>query len=216
MRVRLAAAAAALVFVLPTPASGQDRYEYLVLATTRTSTMEREMNEAAEQGYRFEAVMGGDRESGDTELVAIMERDPSPARRHYRVLATSATSTLQGGAGGGRDGGLRPSRADYLLIFLRRAGDRRRPGARRGFGRTVRLRAARHEPDIDHARGAEPRRSAGIRGRRTDRGGDRVRRIRACGRHAPHRRPMITCSPNPLRPPSPVRRHTGAPRPDPR
>ena len=95
MRVRLAAAAAALVFVLPTPASGQDRYEYLVLATTRTSTMEQEMNEAAEQGYRFEAVMGGDRESGDTELVAIMERDPSPARRHYRVLATSATSTLQ-------------------------------------------------------------------------------------------------------------------------
>ena len=79
----------------PARAQPADGYEYLVLATSRTSTMEREMNEAAEDGYRFEAVMGGDREVGDTELVAVMVRDPSPGRRRYRVLATAQTSTMQ-------------------------------------------------------------------------------------------------------------------------
>lgn len=72
-----------------------DQYDYLLLATSRTSTMEREMNEAAANGYRFEAVMGGDTEFGDAELMAVMVRDPSPARRVYRILATSLTSTMQ-------------------------------------------------------------------------------------------------------------------------
>ncbi len=36
-----------------------DHYEYRVLATSKTSTMERELNEAAEAGYGFSAVMGG-------------------------------------------------------------------------------------------------------------------------------------------------------------
>ena len=44
---------------VPTVAA-EGTYEYLVLATTRTSTLEREMNEAAEVGYRFQGVMGGD------------------------------------------------------------------------------------------------------------------------------------------------------------
>ena len=79
------------------PASAQpaDRFEYLVLATSRTSTMEREMNEAAPNGYRFKAVMGGEREIGGTELVAVMVRDPSPGRRSYGVMATAQTSTMQ-------------------------------------------------------------------------------------------------------------------------
>lgn len=72
-----------------------DEYEYLLLATSRTSTMEREMNEAAANGYRFASVMGGDTEFGDSELVAVMVRDPSPASRSYRVLATTLTSTMQ-------------------------------------------------------------------------------------------------------------------------
>ena len=53
------------------------------------------MNEAAANGYRFEAVMGGDTEFGDAELVAVMVRDGSSAQRVYRVLATSLTSTMQ-------------------------------------------------------------------------------------------------------------------------
>ena len=76
-----------------------------VLATSKTSTMEKEMNEAAEAGFRFAGVMGGDtsktstmqtemQEAGDAgydyrgqtvfkstfggkEVVAIVERDKS-------------------------------------------------------------------------------------------------------------------------------------------
>ena len=72
-----------------------DEYEYLVLATSRTSTMEREMNEAAADGYRFASVMGGNTEFGGDELVAVMVRDPSGGTRSYRVLATTLTSTMQ-------------------------------------------------------------------------------------------------------------------------
>lgn len=85
----------ALAAASPASAQPADRFEYLVLATSRTSTMEREMNEAAANGYRFKAVMGGEREIGGTELVAVMVRDPSPGRRSYRVLATAQTSTMQ-------------------------------------------------------------------------------------------------------------------------
>ena len=87
--------AVALIGVSHAGAQPADQYDYLLLATSRTSTMEREMNEAAASGYRFEAVMGGDTEFGDAELVAVMVRDSSAARRVYRILATSSTSTMQ-------------------------------------------------------------------------------------------------------------------------
>ena len=76
------------------PADGT--YEYTVLATTRTSTMEREMNEAAEGGYRFQGVMGGETAFGGSEVVAIMMRGAGSAGRYaYRLLATNQTSTMQ-------------------------------------------------------------------------------------------------------------------------
>ena len=87
--------ACAMAAVSHTGAQPAGQYDYLLLATSRTSTMEREMNEAAANGYRFEAVMGGDTEFGDAELVAVMVYDPSAAGRVYRVLATSLTSTMQ-------------------------------------------------------------------------------------------------------------------------
>ena len=71
-------------------------YDYLVLATTRTSAMEREMNEAADVGYRFQGVMGGDTAFGGSELVTLMLRGAAdPARFSYRLLATNQTSTMQ-------------------------------------------------------------------------------------------------------------------------
>lgn len=77
-----------------TPPEGT--YEYVVVATSRTSTMEREMNEWAEDGYRFQGVMGGDTAFGGSELVAVMMRGAgSSGRFAYRVLATSQTSTMQ-------------------------------------------------------------------------------------------------------------------------
>jgi hypothetical protein len=70
--------------------------EYLLLATNRTSTLEEELNEAADAGYRFREVMGGGTAFGGDEAVAIMERvDGAEPRYEYKLLATKRTSTMQ-------------------------------------------------------------------------------------------------------------------------
>ena len=73
--------------------------EYRVLATNQTSTMEQEMNEAADAGFRVGAVMGGETAFGGREGVVIMYRhigdEPSASRYRYRLLATNSTSTMQ-------------------------------------------------------------------------------------------------------------------------
>jgi hypothetical protein len=66
--------------------------------------MEQEMNEAAENGYRFQEVMGGDTALGGSEIVLLMmkesvsggtESDAARGRFSYRLLATNRTSTMQ-------------------------------------------------------------------------------------------------------------------------
>ena len=78
--------------------SGQARagVEHRVLATSKTSTMEKELNEAAEAGFRFQAVMGGDTAFGGSEVVVVMSRGAEATGRYaYRLLATARTSTMQ-------------------------------------------------------------------------------------------------------------------------
>jgi len=69
--------------------------EYRVLATGKTSTMEKELNAAAEAGFRFSAVMGGETAFGGNEVVVVMSKSPLRGRYAYRLLATSRTSTMQ-------------------------------------------------------------------------------------------------------------------------
>lgn len=70
--------------------------EYRVLATKKTSTMEDELNEAAEAGFRFGAVMGGETAFGGNEVVTIMTRMGAAKGRYaYKLLATNKTSTMQ-------------------------------------------------------------------------------------------------------------------------
>ena len=69
--------------------------EYRVLATNKTSTMQREMQEAAEAGFRFGDVMGGDTAFGGSEVVVIMVKDGQAGKFGYRLLATNKTSTMQ-------------------------------------------------------------------------------------------------------------------------
>jgi hypothetical protein len=86
-------AAVLLIAGLVAPAAAQD--DVRVLATSRSTTMEKEMNEAADAGFRFAAVIGGDTATG-SELVVIMTRQPgATATYRYRVLATQKTSTMQ-------------------------------------------------------------------------------------------------------------------------
>jgi hypothetical protein len=70
--------------------------EYKLLATKRTSTMEKEINEAADAGYRLVGTMGGEMKGG--EIITIMRRSGDgndKGRFQYKVLATSRTSTMQ-------------------------------------------------------------------------------------------------------------------------
>jgi hypothetical protein len=73
-----------------------DTVEYRVLATNKTSTMEKEMRDAAAAGFRFGGTMGGDTAFGGNEVVVLMTKDGGAGQRYeYRLLATSKTSTMQ-------------------------------------------------------------------------------------------------------------------------
>ena len=70
--------------------------EHRVLATRKTSTMENELNEAAEAGFRFQAVMGGETAFGGKEVVVVVSRAATTRGRYaYKLLATQKTSTMQ-------------------------------------------------------------------------------------------------------------------------
>lgn len=87
-----------LLAAAPHPAAAQapGPVQFRVLATNRTSTMEKELNEAAEAGYRFASVMGGETAIGGKEVVAVVEKTSATTGRFaYRLLATSKTSTME-------------------------------------------------------------------------------------------------------------------------
>lgn len=79
--------------------SAQEAIDYRLLATSRTSTMEKEMNEAAEAGFRVKALMGGETAFGGEEAIVVMYRQARDkeqgARYEYRLLATNKTSTME-------------------------------------------------------------------------------------------------------------------------
>jgi hypothetical protein len=89
------ASALVLAFAFTASIAAQPAIEYKVLATSKTSTMEKELNEAAEAGFRFQQVMGGESAFGGKEVVVVMTRAVGAARYSYRLLATSKTSTMQ-------------------------------------------------------------------------------------------------------------------------
>lgn len=91
----VAAFAALLLAALGAPARAQAPIEYKVLATSKTSTLEKEMNEAAASGYVFGAVMGGETAFGGSEGVVVMQKGTGEGTREYRVFATNRTSTMQ-------------------------------------------------------------------------------------------------------------------------
>jgi hypothetical protein len=90
----VSAAAVAALFV-PLRALAQP-VDYRVLATNKTSTMEKELNEGAEAGFRYQAVMGGDTAIGGSEVVVVISRTAeAKGRFSYKLLATSKTSTME-------------------------------------------------------------------------------------------------------------------------
>jgi len=94
-----------LNIVIPFSVSAQgDSSEYLLLATSKTSTMDKEMNEAAGKGYRYVSVRSGNTTSfwESDEIMVIMSRNPEidtmdkfPSGQYqYKLLATTRPSTM--------------------------------------------------------------------------------------------------------------------------
>ena len=78
------------------PAFAQDSISYRVVATNRTSTMQKEMQEAGAAGFRFAGVMGGETAFGGKEVVVVMQKPAAwTSKFEYRLLATNRTSTMQ-------------------------------------------------------------------------------------------------------------------------
>jgi hypothetical protein len=73
------------------------RFQYRLLATNKTSTMQGELQKAAADGYIYRGQTVFDTAFGGKEVVLVLERDTkSPdSKAEYRLLATSKTSTMQ-------------------------------------------------------------------------------------------------------------------------
>src|SRR5262249_30985579 len=72
-------------------------FDYRVLATNRVSTLEKEMNEAAANGYRFSQFTAGETSFGGQELVMAMLKPLSSAEplATYRVFSADTSSGLE-------------------------------------------------------------------------------------------------------------------------
>ena len=88
--------ALALCVFVSAPAFAQG-IDYQVLATAKTSTMEKEMNEAGAMGYKFVSVMGGETAVGGKQVVVLMQKGGTmvDGKYRYKLLATSRTGTMQ-------------------------------------------------------------------------------------------------------------------------
>jgi hypothetical protein len=95
VRIRAGLAAVALVVCFAPGALAQGKVEYKVLSTSKTSTMEKEMQLGAALGFRYGGVTGGSTAAGGAEVVVIMTKATEPVEFEYRLLATSKTSTMQ-------------------------------------------------------------------------------------------------------------------------
>lgn len=96
--VLVAAGLLAFTMSIPPATAADGPLDYRVLATSRTSTMEKELNDAALSGYRFSKVMGGQTAVGGQEVVISMVKDPASRGESvliYKLLATTRTSTMQ-------------------------------------------------------------------------------------------------------------------------
>lgn len=67
-------------------------HKYLLLATSKTSTMQKELDNAADKGFRL--AMGSGLESA--EVAMMMERIPEGSEKYsYKLLSTTHTGTME-------------------------------------------------------------------------------------------------------------------------
>ncbi len=99
-------------------------FEYLLLATTRTGTMNKELNREGAKGFRLlpSTLIAKEQMFGGVEIVALLEKEPNSTKTYeYRLLATTLTSTLQKEVGEARQAGFElvgmVSRGEHIVIM---------------------------------------------------------------------------------------------------
>ena len=103
-----------------------DPYKYKLLATGRTGTMQKELNEVADAGYRLipSTMISKQQFMGGIEVVMILEKPPKIMHYYeYKLLATTLTSTLQKEVDEAKGAGFviigMVSRGEHLVIMER-------------------------------------------------------------------------------------------------
>ena len=85
-----------VVIMSKRPSSAAERLQYKLLATKKTSTMQKELTEAGAQGFSYVGQSVYESTFGGREVVVILERnDKVKTTYDYRLQATSRTSTMQ-------------------------------------------------------------------------------------------------------------------------
>lgn len=86
-----------VVTVMSRAGGSKPKYEYRLLATSKTGTMQKEMQDAADAGFNYVGQSVFKSTFGGKEVVCILERDRdvAPVRYEYRLLATKKTGTMQ-------------------------------------------------------------------------------------------------------------------------
>ena len=72
----IAARLSAVVVACLLTSAAHAQSTYRLLATSKTSTMQKEMQQAGDAGFHFVAVMGGETAMGGKETVVLMEKIP--------------------------------------------------------------------------------------------------------------------------------------------
>ncbi|HUU12397.1 MAG TPA: hypothetical protein VM182_01665 [Terriglobia bacterium] len=118
-----------MVVIMEKVATPPQTYEYLLLATTRTSTMQKEISEAAAKGFRLlpKTIIAKEQMLGPVEIVMLMEKPPGTAPHYkYLLLATSRTSTMQKEMAQATDDGYQvvgmASRGEHVVIMEKAEG----------------------------------------------------------------------------------------------
>ncbi len=115
-----------MAIFLSREATEDSPYKYKLLATTRTGTMQKELNEMADGGFRLlpRTMIAKPQLLGGVEVVVIMEKPPQVTKQYeYKLLATSLTSTLQKEVTEAQDAGFvivgMVSRGEHMVIMER-------------------------------------------------------------------------------------------------
>ena len=87
-----------MAILLERKAKPPDTYKYKLLATTRSATMQKELNDAAKDGFRLlpRTIISKAGIVSFNEVVLVLERTPNTDKRYeYKLLSTTSTEKLQ-------------------------------------------------------------------------------------------------------------------------